>query len=87
MISPGLLARLLPRPARRSSGVGHRGELTDRERQELDLLADGLSNAAIGARLLVSVRNHIANLCHKLGAHSKLEALSIAMREGILPGS
>ena len=55
----------------------------------LGLLADGLSNAAIAERLFVSVhtvRNHIANLSAKLGAHSKLEALSIAVRDGLLPG-
>ena len=32
-----------------------------------------------------TVRNHVANLSSKLGAHSKLEALSIAVREGLLP--
>jgi DNA-binding CsgD family transcriptional regulator len=31
------------------------------------------------------VRNHIASLSGKLGAHSKLEALSIAVRRGLLP--
>ena len=54
----------------------------------LGLLADGLTNAAIAERMVVSVhtiRNHIANLSRKLGAHSKLEALSIAVREGLLP--
>ena len=52
------------------------------------LLADGLTNVAIAERLVVSVhtvRNHVANLSSKLGAHSKLEALSIAVREGLLP--
>lgn len=47
-----------------------------------------MTNAAIAAQLVVSVhtvRNHIANLSAKLGAHSKLEALSIAVREGLLP--
>ncbi len=51
------------------------------------LVAEGLSNAAIADRLAVSVhtvRNHIASLSAKLGAHSKLEALSIAVREGLL---
>ena len=55
----------------------------------LDLVSEGLSNAAIAERLVVSVhtvRNHIANLSAKLGAHSKLEALAIAVREGLLPG-
>jgi DNA-binding NarL/FixJ family response regulator len=86
VISPELLARLLPRLQR-----GHparRNELTEREREVLSLLADGLSNAAIAEKLTVSVhtvRNHIANLSAKLGAHSKLEALSIAVRDGLLP--
>ena len=64
--------------------------LTEREREVLELLAEGLSNAAIAERLVVSVhtvRNHVANLSTKLGAHSKLEALSIAVREGLLPRS
>jgi DNA-binding NarL/FixJ family response regulator len=86
VISPELLARLLPRLHR--GGTSPRGELTEREREVLSLLADGLSNAAIAATLSVSVhtvRNHIANLSAKLGAHSKLEALSIAVRDGLLP--
>lgn len=55
----------------------------------LRLIADALSNAAIAARLTVSVhtvRNHVQNLLAKLGAHSKLEALAIAVREGRLDG-
>ena len=54
----------------------------------LGLGADGLTNAAIAEHLVVSVhtvRNHVANLSATLGAHSKLEALSIAVREGLLP--
>ncbi|QWZ07920.1 response regulator transcription factor [Nocardioides panacis] len=86
VISPEMLARLLPRLQR--GGSTPRGELTEREREVLALLADGLSNAAIAGTLSVSVhtvRNHIANLSAKLGAHSKLEALSIAVRDGLLP--
>jgi DNA-binding NarL/FixJ family response regulator len=86
LVSPELLARLLPRLSR--TGGTRLQALTDREREVLALLADGLTNAAIAAKLVVSVhtvRNHIANLSTKLGAHSKLEALSIAVREGLLP--
>lgn len=86
VISPELLARLLPRFGR--GKVQAAGELTDREREVLGLVAEGLSNAAIAERLVVSVhtvRNHIASLSAKLGAHSKLEALSIAVRQGLLP--
>lgn len=86
VISPELLMRLLPRLRGRDRAASN--ELTDREQEVLRLLADGLSNAAIAERLFVSVhtvRNHISNLSAKLGAHSRLEALSIAMREGLIP--
>jgi DNA-binding NarL/FixJ family response regulator len=88
VISPELLARLLPRLNR--SREPSSTELTDREREVLALLAEGLANSEIAARLFVSVhtvRNHVANLSAKLGAHSKLEALSIAMRQGLFSDS
>ena len=87
VISPEMLARLLPRLNR--AREPNRTDLTDREQEVLTLLAEGLSNAVIAARLYVSVhtvRNHVANLSAKLGARSKLEALSIAVRLGLLPG-
>lgn len=87
VISPEMLVRLLPRLHRR--GQASSTDLTDREREVLSLLAEGLSNAAIAERMTVSVhtvRNHLANLSAKLGAHSKLEALSIAIREGLVSG-
>lgn len=87
VISPEMLSRLLPRFQRGRSGVA-RVTLTEREREVLGLVAEGLTNAAIAERLTVSVhtvRNHVANLSAKLGASSKLESLSIAVREGLLP--
>ena len=86
VISPEMLVRLLPRLNR--TGQAGRETLTEREREVLGLLSEGLTNAAIADRLVVSVhtvRNHVANLSAKLGARSKLEALSIAVREGLLP--
>ena len=80
VISPELLARLLPRFGRGKSQSAE--DLTEREHEVLALVAEGLSNAAIAQRLVVSVhtvRNHIASLSAKLGAHSKLEALPIAV--------
>ncbi len=85
VVSPQLLGRLLARMRRDSQGVGH--DLTDREREILGMLAQGLTNVAISEQLFLSVhtvRNHIANLSAKLGAHSKLEALAIAVREGLV---
>jgi DNA-binding NarL/FixJ family response regulator len=87
VVSAKLLTRLLPRLHRGSSG--RRAELTEREHEILDLLAQGLSNADIARQLTISVhtvRNHVANLSAKLGAHSKLEVLAIAVREGLVEG-
>jgi DNA-binding NarL/FixJ family response regulator len=90
VVSPEMLSRLLPRLQRqRNGGRGHQA-LTEREREVLSLVAEGLTNAAIADRLVVSVhtvRNHVANLSAKLGASSKLEALAIAVREGLLADS
>ena len=72
----------LKRPSTRSSDV-----LSRRELEVLRLLADGLSNAAIAERLVLSVntvRNHVQRVIMKLGAHSKLEAVALALRQGII---
>ena len=86
LVSPSVIGRLLERL--RSGGRPQPSSpLTDREQEILTLIAEGLSNAAIAARLVLSVntvRNHVANVLAKLDAHSKLEALSIALREGYL---
>jgi DNA-binding NarL/FixJ family response regulator len=61
--------------------------LTTREVEVLQCLADGLSNQAIGQRLYLStntVGNHLQRAMAKLGAHSKLEALVIGVRLGIV---
>jgi len=60
--------------------------LTDREREVLVLLMDGLDRGAIAKRLYVSantVRTHMANLFAKLGVHSGVEAVSIGARAGL----
>jgi DNA-binding NarL/FixJ family response regulator len=88
VVSAKLLTRLLPRLQRRGGARG--AELTEREQEILDLLARGLSNADIAQQLTISVhtvRNHVANLSAKLGAHSKLEVLAIAVREGLVEGA
>ena len=61
--------------------------LTPREREILHLLAEGADNKTIADRLVVSphtVRTHVQNVLAKLGAHSKLEALTIAARRGLV---
>ncbi len=86
VISPELLSRILSRLSGSRTGVAPT-KLTHREIEVLQLVAKGLSNAAIADALVVSVhtvRNHVANLSTKLAAHSKLEAVSIGLREGII---
>jgi two-component system sensor histidine kinase NreB len=59
--------------------------LTDREREILALLAEGLDAAEISARLHISAkteRNHVARILSKLGAHSRLQAVIFAARHG-----
>lgn len=85
VISPALLARLLPRLNGAHRSVGD--DLTDRERELLSHLAAGATNKAIAAELHLSVntvRNYVQSVLTKLGAHSKLEAVSTAVREGII---
>lgn len=60
-------------------------ELTDREQQVLGMMAEGLSNKEISARLAISahtVKFHISSILGKLGAGSRTEAVSIGVRTG-----
>ena len=62
--------------------------LTRRELEVLGLMREGLDPQAIASRLGISVhtcRGHVKSLLLKLGAHSQLEAVVIAAREGLLP--
>lgn len=62
-------------------------QLTQREIEILRLLARGRDTQAIADELTISsntVRTHLQNIFAKLGAHSKLEAVSMANRRGLL---
>ena len=62
-------------------------DLTVRERQVLTLLADGLTNAEIAERLVVSlstVKSHVSSIISKLGASSRTEAATIAVRHHLV---
>lgn len=61
-------------------------ELTDREREILDLIAKGLNNAAIARRLFLSpktIRNHVSNIFSKLQVVDRAEAIVRARRAGL----
>jgi two-component system response regulator DevR len=72
----------------RAPATPRRDALTERELTVLGLVAKAQSISAISAELFVSphtVRHHIQNILRKLGAHSRLEAVAIAIRDGIMP--
>jgi DNA-binding NarL/FixJ family response regulator len=85
LITPVMLMKLLPTVAR--NGDGRRAGLSRRELEVLSVMAEGVSDKELAARLFVSlntVRKHTQNIIRKLGAHSKLEAVVIAVREGMI---
>jgi two-component system response regulator DegU len=69
-----------------SSPSAELSSLTPSERQVLSLLAQGLDNAAIAERLVVTkrtVQNHVSNIYGKLGVNSRTEAMLYAIRHGL----
>jgi two-component system, NarL family, response regulator LiaR len=62
-------------------------DLTSRERQVLILVAEGLTNAEIAERLVVSLstaKTHVSSIISKLGASSRTEAATIAVRQRLV---
>ena len=56
------------------------GSLTSREREVLNLLARGMSNAAIAEELFITnktVKNHLSRIYEKIGVHSRAEAIAL----------
>lgn len=85
LISSAQLARLLPKLSRSYRPAG--ADLTERELEVLNLLATGATNKAIALELFLSVntiRNYVQSILTKLDAHSKLEAVSAAVKQGII---
>ncbi len=63
------------------------GMLTGREREILQLLADGMSNSDVAAKLFISqetVKSHVRHILTKLEADTRTHAVAIALREAII---
>lgn len=86
VVDPAMLPPLLPPEVR--SGAPQPERLTPRELDVLRLMAEGLPNKSIAARLDISeftVKFHVNAILGKLGAQSRTEAAMTAARMGLIP--
>ena len=63
-------------------------DLTAREREVLAMMIEGLNNTQIAGRMTVSpstIKSHVSNILSKLGVASRTEAVTLALRNGIVP--
>ena len=94
LIAPAVTRSVIEEFVRRSPATSEPApvldDLTPREREVLELLARGLSNAEIADRLVVSegtVKTHVAHVLSKLGLRDRIQAVILAYESGIVtPG-
>jgi DNA-binding NarL/FixJ family response regulator len=91
LIDPATLTRLLAQVAREREAQRDAqnllDDLTEREREILQLLAEGTRNDGIAQKLFISpqtVQTHVRNILGKLRVHSKLEAVAFAVKHGAI---
>ena len=93
MFAPSVTRRLIEEFARRSSRreAPALAELTPRELEVLRLIAGGLSNHEIAAKLVVSehtAKTHVAHILQKLNLRDRVQAVVLAYEtELVIPGS
>lgn len=93
LLSPGVTRRLLAEfaaHAKPAPDAAPLAELTDREREVMTLVAEGLTNAEIGERLFLSpatARTHVSRILLKLGARDRTQLVVLAYESGLVrPG-
>jgi DNA-binding NarL/FixJ family response regulator len=91
LLAPSVTRRLIAHYADRTQTTARMpwglGQLTDREREVLELVARGLSNAELAARLHVSLptaKTHVSRILTKLGARDRTQLVILAYESGIL---
>jgi RNA polymerase sigma factor (sigma-70 family) len=95
LLSPSVTRRVIERMARQP-GLGADGErsleeLTAREREVLELIARGLTNAEIAEQLVIeesTVKTHVKRILMKLGLRNRVQAVILAYETGVIrPGA
>jgi DNA-binding NarL/FixJ family response regulator len=90
LLSPSVTKRVIgqfARSAQRSPRPDEIAELTERERDVLRLIAQGLSNGEIGERLFISeatVKTHVTHVLQKLGLRDRVQAVVFAYESGFV---
>lgn len=85
ILAPAAAQALVHNVARRPPPIGH--DLTEREREVLDLLASGLSNQQIADRLVITpatVKFHTRSIRSKLGTSSRTETVVLALNNHLV---
>jgi RNA polymerase sigma factor (sigma-70 family) len=91
LLAPSVTRRLIDqfaqRPAQEKRDASALQDLTDREREVLELIAHGLSNAEIAERLVLSdgtVKTHVKHIFSKLDLHDRVQAVIFAYDAGLV---
>lgn len=87
LIQPVVASRLIDRFTELSRKVPSGEQLTERETEILQLMARGAANKEISAQLSISestVKTHISNIFQKLGVNDRTEAVTQALKRGII---
>jgi NarL family two-component system response regulator YdfI len=88
LLSPAVVQKVVAHLAEPES-VGVEG-LSEREREVLALLTQGLANKEIATRLYITertVKAHVSSIFNRLGVNSRTEAVAVALRSGLVPDS
>jgi DNA-binding NarL/FixJ family response regulator len=87
LIQPAIAARVLDRVATISRGMQDSSGFSNRELEVLGLIAKGFANKDIAESLYISestVKTHIQNIFHRLRVNDRTEAVTVAIKRGIL---
>jgi DNA-binding NarL/FixJ family response regulator len=92
LLSPSVTSRVIERTARQPEPDASRDarleELTPREREVLELVARGLSNGEIAAKLVIeesTVKTHVKRILAKLGVRDRVQAVIFGYESGLTP--